>query len=208
MPAEQALGRIRRDMGDSPVVNVVLGARPNPNQQDDLRRLNISANLQTGFRAIAGNALEDELRLIPYEPGYKPDSGEVCWIDLQQAPEIREIIQRVLNFQALVLYEQDDDFIDSLAYYAVFARVAAQRGIEKPMKSWCLGAAQHSLRYLAVVTTTQWKKQSSSLTATSTAGLMVDMCSSRMSATSNVCFIISSSFKQERSKLCTRFCSE
>lgn len=128
MPAEQALRRIRREMVDNPVVNVVLGARPNPNEQDDLRRLNISASLQAGFRAIAGNALEDELRLIPYEPGYKPDSGEVCWVDLQQSPEIREIVQRVLNFQALVLYEQDDDFIDSLVYYALFARVAAQRG--------------------------------------------------------------------------------
>lgn len=128
MPAEQALRRIRRQMGGSPVVNVVLGSRPNPNEQDDLRRLNISANLQAGFRAIAGNALEDELRLIPYEPGYKPDSGEVCWIDLQQAPDIREIVRRVLNFQALVLYEQDNDFIDSLVYYALFGRVAAQRG--------------------------------------------------------------------------------
>src|SRR5271169_5746488 len=112
MPSEQALRRIRREMGDNPVVNVVLSARPTPNEQDDLRRLNISANLQAGFRAIAGNALEDELRLIPYEPGYKPDNGEVCWIDLQQAPEIRELVQRVLNFQALVLYEQDDDFIE------------------------------------------------------------------------------------------------
>ena len=128
MPAEQALRRIRREMADNPVVNVVLGSRPNPNEQDDLRRLNISANLQAGFRAIAGNALEDELRLIPYEPGYKPDRGEVCWIDLQQAPDVREIVQRVLNFQALVLYEENNDFIDSLAYYALFERVAAQRG--------------------------------------------------------------------------------
>lgn len=128
MPAEQALRRIRREMGENQVVNVVLGARSNPNEQDDLRRLNISANLQAGFRVIAGNALEDELRLIPYEPGYKPDRGEVCWIDLQQAPEIRDVVQRVLNFQTLVLYEQDDDFIDSLVYYALFARVAARRG--------------------------------------------------------------------------------
>jgi hypothetical protein len=64
MPADQALRRTRREMGDNPVVNVVLGARPNPNEQDDLRRLNVTANLQAGFRAIAGNALEDELRLI------------------------------------------------------------------------------------------------------------------------------------------------
>jgi len=107
-------------------VNVVLGSRANPNQQDDIRRLNITANLQAGFREIAGNALADQLRLIPYEPGYKPDAGEVCWLDLQGAPEIAEIVQRVLNFQALVIFEEDDDFIDSLVYYALFARVAAQ----------------------------------------------------------------------------------
>lgn len=128
MPAEQALTRIRREMGENPVVNVVLGSRPNPDEQDDLRRLNITASLQGGFRAIAGDALTDQLRLIPYEPGYKPDSGEICWIDLQQAPDIRQIVQRVLNFQALVIYEQDNDFVDSLVYYALFARVAAQRG--------------------------------------------------------------------------------
>ena len=128
MPAEQALRRIRREMAENPIVNVVLGSRPNPDQQDDLRRLNITANLQAGFRAIAGEAVADQLRLIPYEPGYKPDSGEICWIDLQGAPDIAEVVQRVLNFQALVIYEQDNDFIDSLVYYALFARVAAQSG--------------------------------------------------------------------------------
>jgi len=128
MPAEQALRRIRREMAENPIVNVVLGSRPNPDQQDDLRRLNITANLQAGFRAIAGEAVADQLGLIPYEPGYKPDSGEICWIDLQGAPDIAEVVQRVLNFQALVIYEQDNDFIHSLVYYALFARVAAQRG--------------------------------------------------------------------------------
>lgn len=129
MPAEQALRRIRREMAANPPVNVVLGSRANPNQQDDIRRLNITASLQAGFREIAGNALADQLRLIPYQPGYKPDAGEVCWFDLQGAPEIAEIVQRVLNFQALVIFEEDDDFIDSLIYYALFARVAAQRGV-------------------------------------------------------------------------------
>jgi hypothetical protein len=128
MPAEQALRRIRRDVENNPAVNVVLGSRPNPNEQDDLRRLNISANLQAGFQEIAGNALENELRLIPYEPGYKLDSGEVCWIYLQHAAAVRNTVQRVLNFQALALYEQDNDFIDSLGYYALFARAVAQRG--------------------------------------------------------------------------------
>ncbi len=129
MPVEQALRRIRREMAGPPPVNVVLGSRTNPNQQDDLRRLTITATLQASFREIAGNALADQLRLIAYEPGYKPDSGEVCWIDLQQAPEISEIVQRVLNFQALVIFEEDDDFIESLVYHALFARVAAQRGV-------------------------------------------------------------------------------
>lgn len=128
MPAEQALRRIRREMGENPPVNVVLGSRMNPDAHDDLRRLNISANLQNGFREIATNALEDELRLIPYAPGYKPDSGEVCWIDLQEAPDVTTIVQRVLNFQALVIFQEDGEFLNSLAYYALFARVAANRG--------------------------------------------------------------------------------
>jgi hypothetical protein len=129
MPAEQALRRMIREMGENPPVNVVLGSRSNPNQQDDLRRLNITANLQAGFRNIAENVLADHLRLIAYEPGYKADDGEVCWVDLQQAPGISEVVQRLLNFQALVIFEEDDNFIESLVYYALFARVAAQRGI-------------------------------------------------------------------------------
>jgi hypothetical protein len=129
MPAEQALTQIIRAMAGNPPVNVVLGSRANPNQPDDLRRLNITAALQTGFRQIARGALADQIRLIPYTPGYKPDSGEICWLDLRQAPEISEIVRRLLAFQTLVIFEEDDDFIESLVYYALFARVAMQRGV-------------------------------------------------------------------------------
>src|SRR5437588_7271393 len=130
MPLKEALDVLKQtqqDLDNTPPVNVVLGSRPlgqAPGEvADELRRLNIGDELQGQFQRIAKDAVHGELRLIEYEPGYKPDSGEICWIDLDEAPNVAAIVKRVSAFQNLVLFDgKQDQFTDNLAYYALLAR--------------------------------------------------------------------------------------
>jgi hypothetical protein len=130
MPADQALRRVQQELSDNPPVNVILASRPYGQDEDNLQRLNIGAELQQQFQGIAREAVTGEIRLVEYEPGYKPDSGEIIWIDLEDAPTIGAIVGRISNFQDLVIFRENrGDFIDYLRYYALFARVAARRSV-------------------------------------------------------------------------------
>src|SRR6266404_2771826 len=99
MPANQALRQLQQDLEANPPVNVVLGSRGYDDAADDLRRLNIGDELQQEFQRIAREAVQGQFRLLEYEPGYKPDDREICWIDLQNVPNVAGIVQRVLQFQ-------------------------------------------------------------------------------------------------------------
>jgi hypothetical protein len=130
MPANHALQRIQRELADNPPVNVVLASRPYGQDQDNLQRLNIGAELQQQFQRIAREGLTGEMRLLEYEPGYKPDSGEVLWIDLADVEPVRGVVERISNFQDLVIFQENrDEFLDYLRYYALFARIAARRSV-------------------------------------------------------------------------------
>lgn len=128
--ALRALQETQQDLDNNPPVNVVLGSRPPGQEADDLRRLNIGDELQRQFQRIARNAVHGELRVVEYEPGYKPDSGEICWIDLEEAPNVAAMVKRIAAFQNLVMFDgQQDQFTDNLAYYALLARATAMRNV-------------------------------------------------------------------------------
>jgi hypothetical protein len=129
MPPEQALRRIQRDMDANPPLNVILAARSRGQDEDDLRRLTLTAALQREFQTIATRAIRGELRLVPYEPGYKPDESELCWIDLALVQDALNVVRRISNFQALVIFAQEKEFIDALRFYVLYARVAGRTGI-------------------------------------------------------------------------------
>lgn len=129
MPANDALRRIRRELAANPPVNVVLASRQHGEDEEELERLNIGTDLQTQFLAIAQDAVSDELRLVEYTPGYKPDEGEISWIDLEDAPSVQQVCERISNFQNLVVFDGAEAFLDRLKYYALFARVGTRRAV-------------------------------------------------------------------------------
>lgn len=130
MPVDKALRRVQQELADNPPANVILASRPYGEDEDNAQRLNIGAELQRQFQEIAKEAVAGEIRLLEYEPGYKPDSGEILWIDLEDAPAVGGTVERISNFQDLVIFHENrDDFIDYLRYYALFARVAARHSI-------------------------------------------------------------------------------
>jgi hypothetical protein len=129
MSTEEALRRIQQELAADPPVNVILASRPYGQDEDSLQRLNIGAVLQRQFQGVARMSVSGEIRVVEYEPGYKPDSGEIVWIDLADAPIVKGIVERIQNFQDLVIFENQDEFVDYLKYYALFARVAARRSV-------------------------------------------------------------------------------
>jgi hypothetical protein len=129
MSTEDALRRIQQELADNPPVNVILASRPYSQDEDNLQRLNIGAELQQQFQGIARESVIGEIRVVEYEPGYKPDSGEIVWIDLEEAPTVGGIVERIQHFQDLVMFENHDEFVDYLRYYALFARVGARKSV-------------------------------------------------------------------------------
>lgn len=130
MPVEQALRQLQEELAGDVVPNVVLASRPFGGEQDDFRRLNISPEVQQSFLEIARDNVQGEWRLVPYEPGYKPDTHELCWIDLQAGPGVAETVTRISAFQNLVLFQNEDAaFLDYLQFYALFVRVSAHRSV-------------------------------------------------------------------------------
>jgi hypothetical protein len=130
MPANQALRRVQQELAGNPPVNVVLASRRYGEDEDNLQRLNIGGELQQEFQQIAREAVGGEIRVVRYEPGYKPDAGEIIWINLQDAPTVGGMVERISNFQDLVMFQENrGDFIEYLRYYTLFARVAARRSV-------------------------------------------------------------------------------
>jgi hypothetical protein len=95
MPVDEALRRVQQELSDNPPANVILASRPYGEDEDNMLRLNIGAELQRQFQQIAREAVAGEIRLLVYEPGYKPDSGEILWIDLEDAPAIGGTVERI-----------------------------------------------------------------------------------------------------------------
>jgi len=129
VPANQALRRVQRELDGNVPVNVVLASRRYNENEDNLERLNIGGELQQQLHRIAQEGVAGEIRLVEYEAGYKPDSGEILWISLNDAPAIRGAVDRISHFQDLVLFDENREFLDDLRYYALFARVAAHRNV-------------------------------------------------------------------------------
>jgi hypothetical protein len=130
MPADQSFQRIQQDLGNNPPVNVVLASRRFDEDEDNLQRITLGADLQQRFQRIATDGVTGQFRLLEYEPGYKPDSDEVLWIDLDDSERIGQVVSRVAAFQDLPLFEGNrDEFLEYLKYYVIFARVSPRRHV-------------------------------------------------------------------------------
>jgi hypothetical protein len=130
MPAEEAFQLIQKDLRQHHPFNVVLASRRFGEEEDEIRRLNLGDELQRDFEQIARDAiaLQGDVRLIAYQPGYKPDQGEVVWLDLARAPLAAAVVERISNFQNLVMFQQSQDiFMNHLQYYALRARINPER---------------------------------------------------------------------------------
>jgi hypothetical protein len=120
MPVEQAIQALLQILSQNPDTAVLVVAEP----EDDvvIQRLSITDELATDFFRIAqdaSNRLTGDLELRPYVAGYIAEPHQLCYLSLEEHPEIAETVNQLSQVQQAELFAEDEDVIDSLRFYAI-----------------------------------------------------------------------------------------
>lgn len=128
MPALESLQGLAQAFAGNPAVTVLVAAEPEENVL--IQRLNLREDLAAEFLSAARDSVppaNQEVRLRPYEAGYKPDADEITYIDLSQNAAIAAQITEFSQVQQAELFHEDDEVIDSLRFYAIVVSPSARR---------------------------------------------------------------------------------
>lgn len=120
--------------------NVMVATSRRRDEPIALHRLTLTAQLADDFRDVAYGILpedEGEVILVPYDPTYRPQSHELMFLTLDDAPEIAEIVELAADVSATSHFTADDTLIRQLRFYvtvissddeqALFFRTTARR---------------------------------------------------------------------------------
>lgn len=105
---------------DAPDVNVVVATSPRRDGPLVLHRLGMTDSVRLEFRDAAYNALpdeENEVILVPYEATYRPQPYELMYLDLDEAPEIAELVEAAADVSAAPQFTADEKLIRQLRFY-------------------------------------------------------------------------------------------
>jgi Domain of unknown function (DUF4868) len=65
--------------------------------------------------------------LRPYDPGRIPDWNELTYIDLAEYPQIAELIRQISQVTQAELFQERDEIVDHLRFYAIVVSPSARR---------------------------------------------------------------------------------
>lgn len=121
MSTMEAVDKLNRFLERARHVNVVVVAGPDGDDERAVQRLTLHEDVAEDFReAVRGAAsLSNDTVLKAYDPGYKPERHEVCWVELSDETDIEAVVEDVADVDGAELFEADDDIIDDLRFYAV-----------------------------------------------------------------------------------------
>ncbi|HKZ02317.1 MAG TPA: Kiwa anti-phage protein KwaB-like domain-containing protein [Pyrinomonadaceae bacterium] len=128
MPANQAIQSLVQSLTGDPGVTVLVAAEPE--ETIVIQRLSLRQDLAAEFLSAAKDSVpsgNQEVRLRPYEAGYKPDPDEITYVDLVQNQVIADQIREFSQVQQAALFHEDDEIIDSLRFYAIVVSPTARR---------------------------------------------------------------------------------
>jgi hypothetical protein len=128
MPADQALRSLAQALTNNPATSVLVAAEPDANIV--IQRLNLRQELANEFLSAAQDAVSFQnggLAVRRYEPGYKPDPHEVCYIELDQNEAIAEQVQQFSRVQQAELFHEQDEIVDHLRFYGIVVSPNARR---------------------------------------------------------------------------------
>jgi hypothetical protein len=126
MPPLDALLSLREAIANNPAVGVLLASEPG--QEVILQRLNLREDLAAEFLAAGRDAVPaEDVVLRPYDPGYKPDRGEICYVELEDHEDMQELLRSISQVQQAEIFRERDEVVDHLRFYAIVLSPSARR---------------------------------------------------------------------------------
>ena len=113
-------------------VNVMVGADLGEALLPVLQRLVLGDEATEAFRDSAWESVPDldgDVVLRPYDPTYKPDKHELLYLDLEDAPEVEEIVSAVADVSGAAEFEENETIVNHLKFYAVVVTDADQQAV-------------------------------------------------------------------------------
>lgn len=128
MSADVGLNELKGFMRESTRANILMVAAGDGGEFD-FQRLTLTRTLSEEFCQNALSVVDNEYLLHKYEPGYKPDDDELCYLPLGEPSLAQDVIDGVSKFDKAALFREHDDFIDNLKFYAVIVDNRKQQAV-------------------------------------------------------------------------------
>lgn len=134
MTAEMTLQALLRFMKTARNASLLMGAESGDKTETELivQRVQLKTTLATEFvedaRSLVNELAEDPV-LLEYDPGYKPDAHEICYVSLNAMKPVKSIIEEVSTVDQAELFDEDEDFIGRLRFYAIIVEGKSERAI-------------------------------------------------------------------------------
>ncbi|MCJ7766903.1 DUF4868 domain-containing protein [Candidatus Bathyarchaeota archaeon] len=128
MTADDALNGLKDFMRKPSRANILMAAGGDSGNFD-FQRLTLTDALSEEFRQNVLSVVDNDYSLRRYEPGYKPDDDELCYLSLSGPSLFKDVIDGVSKFDQAALFKEDDGFIDNLRFYGVIVDNRTQQAI-------------------------------------------------------------------------------
>jgi hypothetical protein len=113
--------------------NMLMAA--NGDQDDDsisLQRLSLAKEVSDDFLHSIVSTMGkegDQPDLFGYDPGYEPNSNELCYIKPADYDLVSAMIDSVSDVDRAEIFRAEDDFIDRLRFYAIVPENKSQKSV-------------------------------------------------------------------------------
>lgn len=115
----------------------VLLASEDEDEELIFQRLTLAESVSKEFGDDAMRAFADgeDLNLVKYEAGYKPADNELCYLPVDDSELVKKVVDSLIecasNFNAVELFKEKDEIIDSLRFYVVIVKGRSPSGFTK-----------------------------------------------------------------------------
>jgi len=130
VPADRSLRQLSNVLNGNPTTAVVIASEPDVDAGVVIQRLNLTDDLAEDFLTAARKAVPpetvNEVRLKPYEAGYKPDANELLYIELEDEADIATTVRDLSRVQQAEMFRERDEIVDHLKFYAIVVSPSAR----------------------------------------------------------------------------------
>jgi len=123
-----------REFCDTQTRTQVMLASEDEDEELVFQRLTLaeSVSKEFGDDAVRAFANDEELDLVKYEAGYKPADNELCYLPVDDSELVKKVVNSIIecasNFNAVELFKEKDEVIDTLRFYVVIVKGHSSSG--------------------------------------------------------------------------------